>query len=124
MAAGTPSTFQSGLADILGRLGSLMALPDADVAFVTQMQTVIAGKLRQSSSPPPGGGAPGGGPLAGAGPGGPPPGLQMPGAPGPGGRPTMQPPMMGGLSSGLSPSAIGGGNNPDEMRRIIQQITG
>jgi hypothetical protein len=107
----------------MGRIGSAMSLPDADPKFCTQLMTVIAGKLRAGHGLPggaPSPGAPGGPP---GGPGGPgaPPGLQMPGAPGPGG-PIVQPPqMMGGLTPGLNPMATA--NNPDEMRRIIQQIT-
>ena len=121
MAGGTPSTFQSAMADILGRLGTAMSLPDADVAFVTQLQTVIAGRLKQSGSP---GGPPGAGPGGPPGAGGP-PGLQMPGAPtGQGQQLSQQPPMMGGLSSGLNPKAQGPGQDPDEMRRMIQQMTG
>ena len=121
MAGGTPSTFQSAMADILGRLGTAMSLPDADVAFVTQLQTVIAGRLKAGGSgAPPGGAPPGAGP--GGPPGGAPPGLQMPGAPtGQGQQLSQQPPMMGGLSSGLNPKAQGPGQDPDEMRRIIQQ---
>jgi hypothetical protein len=112
------------MSDILGRLGATMALPDADVRFVVSLQTAIAGKLQQGNNPPPQGGAPPGPPGAGgpsSGPGAP-PGLQMPGAPGPNGQGTQQPPMMGGLSAGLSP--MGSANNPDEMRRVIQQMTG
>lgn len=125
MAAGAASNFQGAMSDILSRLGAALSLPDADVKFVIQLQTAIAGKLQQGNKPAgppasgPGGPAPGGAP-----PGGPgaPPGLQMPGAPGPNGQGTQQPPMMGGLSAGLSPT--GSANNPDEMRRTIQQMTG
>ena len=108
------------MSDILGRLGSTLSLPDADVRFVISLQTAIAGKLQQGNNPPAPGQSP---PGAGSPPGpGAPPGLQMPGAPGPGGQGTQQPPMMGGLSAGLNP--MGSANNPDEMRRVIQQITG
>ena len=124
MAQGSPSNFQSAMSDILGRLGTTLSLPDADVKFVIQLQTAIAGKLQQGNKPT--GGPPGPGGQPGGQPGGPPPGappgLQMPGAPGPGGQGTQQPPMMGGLSAGLSP--MGSANNPDEMRRVIQQMTG
>jgi len=122
MASGQAATFNGAMADILGRLGSALSLPDADVQFVVSLQTAIAGRLKQGGQPAPGQSPPG----AGAGPGGPggpgaPPGLQMPGAPGPNGAGTQQPPMMGGLSSGLNP--MGSANNPDEMRRVIQQMT-
>jgi hypothetical protein len=117
MASGQPSTFQQAMQDIMGRLGSAMALPDADPKLIVSLQVAIAGALRQGQQGPPGGGA---SPPP---PGGPPPGLQMPGAPGPGG-PTIQPPqrMMGGLTPGVNPMATA--NNPDEMRRIIQQMAG
>ena len=124
MAAGAASNFQSAMSDILGRLGQALSLPDADVRFVISLQTAIAGKLQQGNQPQGGQRAPGGPAGPGGTPGAPgvPPGLQMPGAPTQNGQGTQQPPMMGGLSAGLNP--MGSANNPDEMRRMIQGITG
>ena len=114
------------MSDILGRLGQALSLPDADVRFVISLQTAIAGKLQQGNQPPGGQQGPPGQPGQGAPH---PPGLQMPGAGSnaSNGQPTMQPPQQapmsgGGLTAGLNPMATQ--NNPDEMRRVIQQITG
>ena len=139
----TPSTFTDAMSKVASDLGAAIMLPDADVKFgMTLLQAITGWGKTQGRGPQPGqapcgpprpgmgGGPPGGGPggpPGGGAPGGPgaPPGLQMPGA-GAGASPinphmpNLQAPtpgpQPGGLTPGLSP-------NPDEMRRVIQQVT-
>lgn len=104
---GQPQSMLQGLQAILGQLGALMAAPDGDVQFLTQLQHAIVGKIKQSTQHAVGGGgapgqgnaiAPGGGAgMAGFGAGG------TQGGP-PGGGPAPGP--------GSMP-------NPDELRRVM-----
>jgi hypothetical protein len=133
----TPATFTDAMSKVASDLGAAIMLPDADVKFGMTLLSAITGwgKTQGRSGPgagpaagppgakPPGRGGPGG-PPGGPGAGGP-PGLQMPGA-GAGASPVnphmpnlqapTPGPQPGGLTPGLSP-------NPDEMRRVIQQVT-
>jgi hypothetical protein len=110
-------------------IASAMSAPDADLHFGTEviklMGTFLQSKHQAQPQPghPP---APGGGgqtpPGAGA-----PPGMSTPGGPAGGGAanpqmPSMQPPSGpqqpgSGPTPGLSP-------NPDEMRRVMQEVAG
>lgn len=62
---GGQSSMLQGLQRILGDLGALMAAPDGDVQFLTQLQHAIVGKIKQSTmhaiSPQQQGAGPGGG---------------------------------------------------------------
>lgn len=119
-------SMHEGLQGILGMLGPLMAAPDADVQFLSQLQQVIVGRLKastqhamQAPGGPPGGGQPGPGqgnqiaPGGGAGP----VGLQSGGVSGMGG------PGAGGPPGGPQPGPGGPGGlgapNPDELRRVL-----
>lgn len=128
----SPTTFADGVSAAMQDLAGAMSAPDADLHFGTEMIKVMGTwqaaqhKSKTPQTTPPGGaggaaGAPGGGS-----PGGPPGGAQ-PGGPAGGGaaNPQMQaqqaptgPAEPGsGPTPGLSP-------NPDEMRRVMQEVAG
>ena len=115
MASGSRSTntMTEGLRKLLGDLGDLKILPDADIPWLLNMEQQLVAKLREpydaqkqqgigmgAGAPPPGAGGP--------------PGMMPPGqAPGgtPGGPPRQ---MVPGLSQ--RPQM-----NPDELRRVLSQ---
>jgi len=139
--AAPPSTMTEALGKIVSDISQAMVAPDADLPFLTTLQGVIVGRMRQGAgggmSPPggPGGqppappgaglppaaGGPGGPPPPGAGagplPGGPPGGLP-PGAGPPPGAQLAGPPGPNGVTP-LAPAP-----NPDELRRMIAQKAG
>lgn len=121
MAAGSYNTMVEWLNKINADLASAMTCPDADIAFLSDIQTKVLQKLRApydsnpngpaAQLPPAGGGAPPGGPG-----GGPPPELAalLGGGPGPGGgAPMMGPP------PGHMPMARPAPPSPDEMQRLM-----
>lgn len=111
MPTRTDNTFQEELTKLLTSIAQMKALPDADLQFLTQLETMVLSQLRapidamqaQGMTNAPSSlavGAPAGGP----GPQGPPPG---PGGGGGGGLPGV-------------PSMVGAGlPNPDELRRLL-----
>lgn len=124
-----PSSFAEGVQAAMQDLAGAMSAPDADLHFGTEMIKVMGMFLQQahkpqSSGPPAGGGQGPGGPPPG---GGTPPGMSTPGGPAGGGAgnpamPNMAPPSGpqapgSGPTPGLSP-------NPDEMRRVMQEVAG
>ena len=119
-----------GLQGVLGELGSLMAAPDADVRFLSQLQLVITGKIRQGTQQAIQGPRPGGPPGAGGPPGiGPGMGPQQIGPGGGGGMSGFggaAPAMMGGGPPGAGAGQPMGQPNPDELRRVMgaQGMTG
>lgn len=124
--AGQPATMMESLNKVIQDLSQAMVTPDADIQFLTQLQGIVVGRMRQGAgqpqgqpqggqSPPPGGPPPGGG-----GPGGPPPG-QDPNAPG-GGMPGGAPMQGGPTPNGVQPLAPQ--PSPDELRRLIQSKQG
>lgn len=124
-----PNSFADGVQTAMQALAAAMAAPDADLHFGSEMIKVLGtflqmkGKMTPSGAPagPPGGGGPGGGP---GGPGSP-AGMPLPGgAAGGGAANPTQPnmagpagPMGGGPTPGLTP-------NPDDMRRVMQEVAG
>jgi hypothetical protein len=142
-----PTTFVDGINSAMQDIAGAMSAPDADLHFGTEMIKVMGTFLQSQhqrsaggqgqgqpapagpSSPPPGrgpGGGPPGPPPSGAG-GGKPPGQSVPGGPAGGGaaNPQMQSsqppsgptPPGSGPTPGLTP-------NPDEMRRVLQEVAG
>lgn len=138
MAGSKTLSFQDGLVEIMGTLGRMAMAPDADQAFVEDMQKVVVAyqKSKQSQmqgqqqqgqpgqpgqqSPagpsPAGGGSPS--PVAGPGAGGPPQG--PPQQPGPGGIGPGQAAQAGQNGVMARPQMP----NPDELRRILQTQAG
>lgn len=94
MARTTGDTFAEGMRKILGQLGEMSMLPDADLEFITSLQGMIAGYMRNAVSTGGGEMQMPGGPQTGMMPPGPPP---MPPSGGMG-----MPPMQGGAMPGLS----------------------
>ena len=138
MASGkTPTSFMDGINSAMQDIAGAMSAPDADIHFGTEMIKVMSvytqSRSRGSAQPGgPGGGGPpgpGGSPAGGAGQGAPgaPPGMSLPGGPAGGGasnpsQPSLQPPSGppqpgSGPTPGLTP-------NPDEMRRVMQEVAG
>lgn len=105
MASGRYNTMAEGLSKIASDVTQLMATPDADLEFLTKLQTDILMKMRQ--------------PIDAA------TGPQAPNA----GQPPMPPEiaaMMGGqmpaAAGGIPPAGGGpgaGAPNPDELRRLM-----
>lgn len=134
-----PTTFADGINAAMQDIAGAMSAPDADLHFGTEIIKVMGTFLqaKAKASPSPGGpgasggasGGPGapGGPPPGAGGQGPPPGMSTPGGPAGGGavnpaQPSLQPPSGpaepgSGPTPGLTP-------NPDEMRRVMQEVAG
>lgn len=112
MASGGYNTQAEWLSKINQDLSMAMTCSDADLEFLTGIQTAVIGKLRNPQGADGGAGAQ----LP---PPGPPPGLNM----GPGMGPPMPPPMPPGLAPGsLAPGVAGPGaasSNPDELRRAL-----
>lgn len=100
MARTTGDTFAEGLRKMLGQLGQLSALPDADLEFIQQLQGMMAGYMRSGVS------SVGGGDVQ----------LTQP-SPTPMGVPAS--PMAGGAGPmmGLSPTADP--TSMDEIRRTL-----
>lgn len=97
MARTTGDTYFEGLRKILGQLGQMAALPDADLQFSTQLQSMIAGYIRAGVS------SVGGGDVQQS--------QQAPQAN------LMMQPGPSGPMQGLSPSADLG--SMDEIRRLV-----
>lgn len=109
MPTSTQPSMVDGLNKMLSDIAQLMALPDADLEFLTTLQTGIVSYIRQGQQPAsqPQSAVPGGA-------GGP-----NPGGPSMGGLGQMPPGMMGGgASMGMAMP------NPDELRRMIQTTSG
>lgn len=142
-----PTTFVDGVNAAMQDLAGAMSAPDADLHFGTEMIKVMGTFLQSQhqrsaggsgqgqpqpagGTPPPPGPGPGGGPKSpppsGAG-GGKPPGMGMPGAPAGGGA---QNPQMASQQPPTGPQQPGSGPtpgltpNPDEMRRVLQEVAG
>lgn len=122
MAGYTKNTMVEGLGKIAKDLTGLMQFPDADMQFLTDLQTRILGYLQQSNSaqpqnfPPPDQMA----------------GVPSPGQPGPAGLPPElaaagvgNNPTIGGIVPAGGPPPVPGiaaqpaPPNPDELRRIM-----
>jgi hypothetical protein len=112
------NTMAEGLTAILSDLAGLKPLPDADLQFLTEMETMILGKLQAPVNA-----------MAGANSGGMPgpPGVDMSQGPvpgmGPGSTPPMPPPGLpmggpGGPPPGVAPRPNMAGA-PDELRRML-----
>lgn len=124
MALRAQNTMSEGLSAMLQDIGGMKALPDADLNFLTEMETMILGKLRapvdaMAGNSGPGSPGPAGidmsaGPVPGMGPGSTPPMPPMPPM-GPMGGPPMGSP--GGPPRGLPPSPQM--PSPDELRRVL-----
>jgi hypothetical protein len=124
-----PSSFADGINAAMQDLAAAMSAPDADLHFGSEMIKVM-GMFLQSRNKPAGGPTPsaGAGPGAssGAAPGGP-PGMSTPGGPAGGGA---QNPAMPSLAPPSGPAQPGSGPtpglspNPDEMRRVMQEVAG
>lgn len=118
MASGGYNTQAEWLSKINQDLSMAMTCSDADLEFLTGIQTAVIGKLRNPQGADGGAGAQ----LP---PPGPPPGLSMgPGMPAglPPGMPPPMPPGMGpgALAPGITPAGPGGASsNPDELRRAL-----
>lgn len=116
----TLNTMSEGLMKIAKDITALMALPNADIDFLTNLQTSVLGYVQHAnqpnaSLPPPG------------------PDNPFPQAPGGGGPPGMPPDvaaLMGGggapqgitpagMPPGPGPAARPGPPNPDELRRLL-----
>jgi hypothetical protein len=128
MPTRTDNTFQEELTKLLTTIAGMKVLPDADLAWLANLETMVLSKLRApidsiqqqglTSAPAPGGGAPGSS-------------LGFNGAPSPGGMdggtnmpPQAMPPQQpAGTGQGVNgvPSMVGGNINPDELRRLIGQ---
>lgn len=108
------NTMSEALSGLLGQVAQMATLPDADMAFVTQLQQMIVQKLRSGMPNPHAGGMPGRPGAA-----GPPPGLG--GGPGagmpPGLAPQGPPPGMntGGARMGVNPGQPG----VDDLMRML-----
>jgi hypothetical protein len=141
----TPNSFADGINAAMQDIAGAMTAPDADLHFGTEMIKVMGVFLQHKHNPqgpngqgPAGSaGAPGGGPGSGPGAagntpppgdgGGSPPGMSQPGGPAGGGAqnpqmPSVQPPSGpsqpgSGPTPGLTP-------NPDELRRVLQEVAG
>lgn len=133
-----PATFMDGIQAAMQDLAGAMSAPDADLHFGTEVIKLMAtyvqaqhqhkGAQGQGQAPGPGGPPPGAQspPPSGAGGGGTPP-VSVPGGPAGGGAgnqqmPSLQPPSGpsepgSGPTPGLTP-------NPDEMRRVLQEVSG
>lgn len=141
MSLRSTNTLPEALTKVLSDLAQMMALPDADIEFLTKLQTDIVGYLRQpidnqAMQGQTGMPAPGGMPGMPPGPGGMPmPGGMGMGMGGPGGMPTGGDPMaalMGGPpGGGTEPGGgMGGGigglraepsmPSPDVLARLFQ----
>ena len=148
----TPPTFADGVQAAMQDLASAMSAPDADLHFGTEMIKVMGIYLKhknagtpQAQGQQPSPGAPGGtpqgqpqgappasGPGGNAGPpaggaGGPAPGMTTPGGPAGG---SAQNPQMPSVQPPAGPSEPGSGPtpgltpNPDELRRVLQEVAG
>lgn len=120
-----PTSMAEALTKILSDCAAAMTTPDADVDFLSKLQGVIVGRLRQGSQQSPAGGQQ----MGGQSPSG--MGNVMGGALG--GQGAGAPPMTGGpgMMSGMPSSAGVNGvsslapqPNPDELRRMIAQTAG
>lgn len=109
------NTMVEGLTSIMSDIASMKAMPDGDLQFLIQLETMILKKLREpidsmaGQMGGPGGMPEGAGPMPGMGPGSTPP---PPGPPP--GPPQGQP---GGPPRGMMAGA--GAPNPDELRRLL-----
>lgn len=114
MAAGsrTMNTMSEGVARLVSLLGEMKMAPDADLAFLLDIEKQVLGYHQQKFAPqlPPGGGGPD--PMA----GGPPPGMMMAGP-----QPAGGADMAALLADMPRPAAVSPSvPNPDELRRITQ----
>lgn len=116
----TLNTMAEGLMKVAKELTALMALPNADIDFLTELQTSILGYVQHANMPSPSLPPPG-------------PNNQLPGPPPPAGIPPEVAALMGGggAPQGITPSpnpAMPVGNvasqagppNPDELRRLLR----
>lgn len=108
MATRATNTMTEGLQSLLGDVSSMKALPDADLAYLTELETFILKKLREPVDA-----------MAGQ-LGNPPPGLPGMGVPGP--APSLPPGVPGGPPGGIPVGA--GSPNPDELRRVLANVQG
>ena len=100
------NTMAEGLRSLLSEIAQLKATPDADVDFLTQVETAILTRIRADSVAAAG--------LTQQGPGfGPPPGAASPGL-----MPADAAPGTAGMMQGPPPI------NPDELRRLMGQTAG
>lgn len=111
------------LSKVVSDISQAMVTPDADIQFLTQLQGVIVGRMRQGM----GGGqgqSPGGPPGGMSPPQGPPPqaGPPSPGSPPGGGQPPGAPMQGGPTPNGVQPLAQA--PNPDELRRMLASHVG
>lgn len=128
-----PVSMLQGLQRILAELGSIMAAPDADVAFLTALQHAIVDQIKKATTAAVNGQVAGGqqavqaqqiAPGGGAGMSGFGGAMGQPAGPGPGLGGSAQPAGIG--SGGGPPMAMGapgpggmGPSNVDELRRLV-----
>jgi hypothetical protein len=115
----TLNTMAEGLMKIAKDLTALMALPNADIDFLTELQTSVLGYVQHANTPNPSLPPPG-------------PDNQLPGPPAPAGMPPEIAALMGGggAPQGITPSptpvspvgnvaSLAPPPNPDEMQRLL-----
>jgi hypothetical protein len=116
MAVKSTNTQSEVLTSMLGDISTAKTLPDADLQFLVELETMILGKLREPLDQAAGQMGPGG-PSAAGGP--PPPGAGMP----PMGGPMPPPPPGGPEFMGPGPGGPAGlrspGPSPDELARLL-----
>lgn len=118
MATRSTNTMQEALQGLLTSISEMKLMPDADLEWLIQIETIILQKAREpiermqsqglTAAMPPGG------PQMGGMPGGPPMG-------GPGMPPPGPPPMPAGVGGGVPGMRSEPMTNPDELRRMFTQ---
>jgi hypothetical protein len=122
-----PASFVDGINAAMQDIAAAMSAPDADLHFGTEVIKLMGTFVQSKHAPAQQSPAPGGGGQTPPGGGGAPPGMSTPGGPAGGGAQnpamkSMQPPSGpqqpgSGPTPGLTP-------NPDEMRRVMQEVAG
>jgi hypothetical protein len=125
-----PDTFRDGLGNLLQDISAMMAVPDADMAWLMKLQAVTLLKLRHDGQQAqvPGAGAAGGVPAPQPPTGGP-PGMGMAGPGAGGGAANPQMPSLGAPVSPVGQGSMGGVTkpftpDPEEMRRVLAEQAG
>lgn len=129
MASAQPTTMVEALQRVISDVSAAMVTPDADIPFLTQLQGVVVGRMRQGSGQPQGQPQQGGGQPGGQ-PGQPPQPQQQPPGGGPGGQPSPAGPPSGPPGGAPGPQLQGRPTpngvtplaqapDPDELRRML-----
>ena len=124
MAVKSTNTQSEVLTSMLGDISTAKTLPDADLQFLVELETMILGKLREpldqaAGQMGPGGPSAAGGPPAGPPAGPPPPGAGMPPMGGPMPPPPPGGPEFMGPGPGGPPGLRSPGPSPDELARLL-----